>query len=531
MELAPLSLGRRRENASPSPRRERNPLSRLNGDDVTRTLLPNPFARGLLFLLAPICIALAGCGDSGSGGTSGEKSGTGQETPAPPPNVIFISIDTLRPDHLGLGGYDRETSPFLDEFAKRGVLFDNAFAQASWTLPSHMSMLTSSYPHTHRVETQSNALPETVPTLAGAFRDAGYTTLGYITWLFLTERYGFGKGFDRYDEILPTRDPETGAKLDPNAERLVDEVLSTFVHVDRTDPATGEDVSPPFFLFLHLFDPHLDYAPPLEYAQKFDPTVETTEIGTFVYLQGWVKDRVGNVPEMPADLFRQVKALYDGEIAYVDDQLRRLFGEMEQAGLLENTVIAITSDHGEEFFEHGSIEGHQWTLYDEVLHVPLLLVFPDGRRAGERNERIVETIDIAPTLLGLAGVPVPDRFEGRSLLTALDPQAEWDERTYSQIKRFNQKWAMRTPTHKIIYTADTKPRFAAPIVPGYELYDLIHDPGETENIYAEEDSLSKALTLRLKAWARQKSDEEAGLGPQLSEEERERLKSVGYIGN
>lgn len=476
-------------------------------------------------------VGILGCGDDGSNeGRDGSSADVSRGTKSPP-NVLFISIDTLRPDHLGCYGYERPTSPNIDALAERGVLFGNAFAQASWTLPSHMSMLTSTYPHTHRVETQSNSLPESVPTVAGAFRDAGYSTTGFITWLFLTERYGFGKGFDRYEELLPERAPGQPKSINPTAHDLVESVIRSFVDVDRTNPVTGEDEAPPFFLFLHFFDPHLDYDPPLSYAQKFDPEITDTEVGSFEYLQDYIKDRVGTPPAMPPGLLHQVTALYDGEIAHVDEQLGVLFAAMKRAGMLENTVIVLTSDHGEEFLEHGSIEGHQWTLYDEVIHVPLILVFPDGRNAGTRNNRIVETIDIGPTLLELAGAPQPPTFEGRSLLTAMDAESDWEEVTFSQIKRFNQKWAVRTPSHKLVYTADTKPRFGAPIIPGYELYDLVSDPEEQKNVYAEGDSVSGGLTLRIEAWAREKSSAEAGLGPSLSDEERERLRSVGYIGN
>lgn len=452
----------------------------------------------------------------------------GQDQPLQP-NLIFISIDTLRPDHLGCYGYSRETSPTIDALAARGVVFDKAFAQASWTIPSHMSMFTSMYPHTHQVDRQAASLPESIPTVTGALREGGYSTSGFASWLFLSERFGFGRGFDRYEVLKATRDPENPRlRISPDAGTLVELVSGSFV----SEGTPGLDKESPFFLFLHFFDPHLDYEPPLADAQLFDPQIENTDLGSYVFLQDYVKGTNRNMEPIPADACEEVRALYDGEIRHTDRQLGILLAEMELAGLLENTIIVLTSDHGEEFFEHGSMEGHQWTLYDEVLHVPLIVVFPDGRDAGRRIDTLVQSIDLAPTMLDFAGVPQPEVFQGRSLVRLLDGTETWDETSFSQIRRYNEKWALRTRTHKLIYTGDTKVnRFKLPVVAGFELYDLTVDPGETVNTYVESDSTSTILAARLQQWIGERAEALPTDVPSISEEERERLRSVGYIGN
>ncbi len=466
-----------------------------------------------------VSCAQIGCQSDGPGEAPGNE--------ATQPNLILISIDTLRPDHLGCYGYERPTSATIDSLAQRGVVFDHAFAQASWTLPSHMSMFTSMYPHTHQVEDQGASLAEGIATAAEALSESGYSTDGFVSWIFLSSRFGFDRGFDRYDEIVPGRKIVDGRPKPfyPDVTTLVDSVLVNFVDAQPT-PGTES----PFYLFLHIFDPHIDYDPPLEYAQIFDPSLESTERGSFQFLQNYIAGRTAEVPQLPDGALEQIRALYDGEIRHVDDQLSRLFGRLRAQGLLENTIVMLTSDHGEEFMEHGSIEGHQWTLYDEVLHVPLIICFPDGRGAGTRFDPIVQTIDVAPTLLDLAGIPSPETFEGRSLRPILDGKPDLERATtFSQIKRYNQKWALRSREHKLIFTADTEARFAGPIHPGFELYELAVDPTEQDNRFAEGNATADSLKLQLQGWILEKGTDVAGDSPEMTEEEIERLRSVGYI--
>ncbi len=441
------------------------------------------------------------------------------------PNIILISVDTLRPDHLTSSGYRRDTSPFLDSLTRQGVRFVNAFAQASWTLPSHMSMFTSTYPRTHQVDNSSRSLPDSIPTVAEVLHRDGYGTFGFITWIYLSSEFGFARGFDRYEELLPPpnkRDANTHDSV--KAEELVDRVRRWI----RRQPEG------PFFLFLHFFDPHMNYEPPLEYARRFDPTLTSTEAGSHAYLKPFIAGMQTRPVRVPsADRDRAI-ALYDGEIRYTDDQLKRLFGELGTAGLLANTWVFFASDHGEEFDEHGSMEGHQWTLYDEVLRVPLAIVPPAGRRMPRTVPQMVETIDIAPTILAVAGSQPPRSFEGRSLLSWVrgETPAGWEEISFSRIRRFNEKSAVRTVRYKLIHTGGTGVNaFGVATKVGFELYDLSSDPAERNDIWRSDSPIARELAARLLALERGGPGTVGVRKPQISPEEIERLRSVGYVGD
>ena len=552
-----------------------------------------------LCLIASSGIAALGCaGDDDGGGAASDTAGRARESDSPrfpesaaasrdadraneaprfpastagPPDILLISIDTLRPDHLGTYGYERDTSPVLDSLAARGATFENAFAQSSWTLPSHVSLMTSTYPAVHQVDTERRSLPESIPTLAESLQARGYETTGFVSWIYLAAKFGFARGFDRYDELVPSRElQDSSSKHSVRAAGIVDSVLSwAYGHSESHDPmrergiredsAMGDGESekgkdthrkgsassrPPFFLFVHFFDPHMDYDPPLADARSFDPAIESTEAGSYDALKPYIAGLSADVPPIPEKVIGHAIDLYDAEIRYTDRELGRLLDGLRRLGLLDHAVIVVTSDHGEEFGEHGSMEGHQWTLYDEVLHVPLLVAAP-GLDQGIRISRIVESIDIAPTLLRWAGIEAPPSYQGRplqELLTgtpgaradgrSLLPPVEWEERAFAELGRFVIRASLRTPDHKLIYTKDThgKSRLGVPIEPGFELFDLHADPLEHDNLYADDSPVARQLTDRLRAWAAHRGALPSIVEPQLTAEERERLRSVGYIG-
>lgn len=448
-------------------------------------------------------------------------SACSRESGPPRPNVILISVDTLRADHLGSYGHQQETSPFLDSLADRGVRFERAYAQASWTLPSHVSLLSSTYPHTHQVENQDRSIPDSIPLLAELLQAEGYETAAFVSWIYLRKKFGFGRGIDHFQALLPhpsMRDSST--RHSTRADRFVDVVESWL----ETPPES------PFFLFFHLFDPHLSYVPPLEMARLFEPDLEKVEGGEYAAMRPYIRGLHSQPTRIGAAELARARALYQGEIRFTDGQLERLFAILEQKGLLENTLIVFTSDHGEEFDEHGSMEGHQWTLYDEVLHIPLMMVLPGDERAGTTVRQQVESIDVAPTILDLLGITVPREFEGRSMRPLFEGGAttDWDETAYASIRRFNLKWSVRTPRHKLVFTADTgENRWGVAITPGYELFDLKNDPREQDNIFAP-DQLPE-LVDRLEAFRKQQRPLQDVNQPELTPEERERLEATGYI--
>jgi arylsulfatase A-like enzyme len=437
-----------------------------------------------------------------------------------PPNVILVSIDTLRADHLGCYGYGEPTSPWIDGLASRGVLFTRAFSQASWTLPSHASMLTSRYPSSHGVETPNRTLPDSIPLLSEVLAENGYSTAAFVTWVFVSKEYGFARGFDTFTELLPPKDARgAGTKHSVKAADFAD-MVGEWAHEVPTEP---------FFLFLHLFDPHLSYSPPLSDARLFDPDVEDTKHGNYGAVKPFIKGLNPEGPTMPATEVERVAALYDGEIHYTDTQLGRLFGVLEDAGLMDDTLVVLTSDHGEELGEHGSMEGHQWTVYEETTHVPLLIRLPDEGPAGLELDPIVQSIDIAPTILDVLGIDPPSGFQGRSLLPAIRGEALDERPAFSSTRRFGRKDSVRTDRYKLILTHPS-PRRGGPTEQQLELYDLAQDPGEQTNVYEDFSGPGPKLLQVLRDRLASERRAASAKRPDLSAESQRRLQSLGYGG-
>ncbi len=339
--------------------------------------------RNLLRFLG--ALALAGC--------------QAPQPPAPEPTrgVILISLDTLAADHLSAYGYERETSPFLDSLAARGTLFENAVVQFPSTLVSHVSMFTGLYPQEHGVlPFTSKRLSLDVDTLPERFARDGFRTAGHTEGGYVSRDFGFERGFEEFVDPSTTVDTDVVETL----RRGVD-FLKTLEDGER------------FFLFLHTYSIHDPYAPPEPYRSWFwkrDPVATFTPKGRELsQVNGGSRD----VTPEAADYFR---ALYDGSIRYVDGVLESFFGELESMGLLDDTTIVITSDHGEEFLQHGKLAHEQ--IYPECLRVPLIVLHPRLGH-GQRVPGLAQSIDIAPTLYELAAVPPPAHLSGRSLVPSL----------------------------------------------------------------------------------------------------------------
>lgn len=301
------------------------------------------------------------------------------------PNLVLISLDTTRADHLGCYGYDQQTTPFLDAFAEQALRFERAYTVDCWTLTAHMTMLTGLTPSVHGVDRET-ALSNLAPTLPELLSDAGYTTLGVVddcTWL--DPRFGFARGFDVY------------RRVDAPADEKVEQVLSL---LDNTGDA-------PFFLFAHFFDAHSDWE-----GLPYEAEPEDAEALAGWYTGGWNGcDEAGNCGSQFMQALNQgkaslseeeqrfVEAMYDAGLRSMDRSVARLFHELEQRGLLENTVVIITADHGEEFFEHGKVLHTQH--HEECIRVPLIIRSPETR--GGASEALVSLTDLLPTFLDYAG--------------------------------------------------------------------------------------------------------------------------------
>jgi arylsulfatase A-like enzyme len=444
-----------------------------------------------------------------------------------PPNIVLISIDTLRADRLGSYGWAADTSPVLDHLAANGVRFENSISHSSWTLPSHMSLFTSQLVSSHGIVNEKTALPESELTLAEVLSQHGYRSTAFATWVYLNPAFGFGQGFSEYYLQL---DPQqlslaTGSGAD-DAREVVDAVENWLT-------ATDDE---PFFLFVHLFDPHLDYAPPAPYDQLFTSEYDGPMDGSYLAARAQILGLHRTIPPIDPRDRDYLDGLYQGEIRFVDDQIGRLLDAIDSRSPLEETLVIVLGDHGEEIGDHGSLEGHGWTLYEEVLRVPLILGFPDGGHRGTVIQQPVGLIDVAPTVLDYLDIETPKSFQGRSLLPLIEsgstsmvlpPVISDSGGRLGVFKR-----SVRGPRYKLIESKDTGqwhegPPFGA----GFELYDLETDPQEQNNLYHPEHPEAQKLlrVLEMVDLGQTGADQLSTDAVELSEEERKMLESLGYI--
>ena len=389
--------------------------------------------------------------------------------------VILIVCDTLRADHLSCYGYLRETSPYLDAFAREAVLFENAIANETWTLPSHGTIFTGLYPKNHGLTANAN-LPESTVTLAEALRDAGYLTAGYTGFSFwLYPWRGFAHGFDLYNV------PEWRFRTVYDSRALLEGWLDNH-------PV------PNLFLFFHNFDVHskparqydgLPYGPDdpsfVHFAKEFEspPTFEREgrdKVDGEDFMLSANRGELTVTPEENAYCI----ALYDDCIRMVDDNINAFFEKLRAMDLYDRALIVVTADHGEEFGEHGKY-GHD-NVYEPNARVPLLVRFPNGERGGTRYSPVVQLADLYPTILGVLGLPLPNPVDGQNLEKLLEDGQTPPGKAY--VQRRNQK-AIRTDEVKLIRNVSGD---------RYELYDMEVDQAELNNLYA--DSQGSASGLR-----------------------------------
>ena len=438
------------------------------------------------------------------------------------PNVLLVSIDSLRPDHLHSYGYERETSPTIDALAREGTRFNTVVAPTPWTLPSHLTLLTSLPPEAHGVVRDGLRIRRRETTfLAQVFWRAGYTTGGFVSGPYLDADNGFSHGFDHYDDYTVAKmnfEASHHSVTSPGLLRIVSKWLSEW---DRSGHRR------PFFIFLHMWDVHYDYTPPPPYDTMFDPDYRGDIDGVnFVH-----NDRVS--PDMdPRDL-AHVIALYDGEIRFTDFNLGKVLDALRTMGVLDDTIIVVTADHGDEFFEHGH-KGHAKVLYDETLLVPLVIRFPRRVPAGKAVDAQVRLMDVAPTILSLAGLPEPDDFGTRR------PKGPYAERDLTPFLLSDAADALpELPAFGDIEVADA-PRPLASIrtsrqkfifgleEPDWqELYDLTRDAPEKENLAGARSVETARLRTRIEAFRTGLHAEAERI--ELSQDQKTRLRALGYL--
>ncbi len=451
-----------------------------------------------------------------------------RDTPASaepsPYNILLISLDSLRADRVGSYGHDRDTTPRLDQLADEGARFANAIATSPWTLPTHLTMLTGRYQVSHGVVEDTYTLHPAVPTLGELLKQKDYATAGFVSAPYTAARYGYSRGMDIYEDLSEGYEHKKEAR----SAIVAPEITTRGIQWLR------EHASERFFLFLHYFDIHYNYIPPPPYDVMFDPHYDGEVDAT-----NFLEDPAIHEGMDPRDL-EHILALYDGEIRFTDDHVKRVLGELDKLGLSDSTLVIVVSDHGDEFFEHG-FTGHHRTLYEEVLWVPLVIRFPGAAsHAGKVVEQQATLVDIAPTILDAAGVEYPQLMEGRSLIPLLKGEEDDPDRpvygAFFDKTVFNIQAMRRTRADKVIQHFN---RILHPDSPQVELYSLADDPGEQKNLYDSDPEETRAALTELAAWLESvwrsyRFMQEQSSGPVRIEhdaETLERLRSLGYVGD
>ena len=397
-----------------------------------------------------------------------------------PTNVVVITIDTLRADHLGCYGYKQIRTPAIDALAGDSARFERAYTAVPVTLPSHTGIFTGTYPMLSGMhDFAANKLNPSQPTLASVLKDQGYTTAAVVGSAVLDSRFGLNRGFDfYYDHFDFSRLQESNLEEMERPANVVADVALDWL---------GKNYQKKFLLWMHLYDPHYPYRPPAPYDGEY-------------------KDRP-----------------YDGEIAFADSQVARLIDFLKQKGLYKSTMIVLSGDHGESLGEHGE-KTHGFFIYNATLHVPLIIHLPTSG-TGKTVTQLVNLADLMPTVLQELKIEVPKQVQGQSLLPVIENNHKDVRGLYAEtfLPRLHFNWSeLRSVETDNFHFIDA---------PKPELYDLSKDPGETQNLFSQKKAVAEEMRAKLAALIRQYSSGEelavkTGLDPALME----RLKSLGYAG-
>jgi arylsulfatase A-like enzyme len=424
------------------------------------------------------------------------------------PPVILIVVDTLRADHLGTYGAARFTSPELDAYARRGAVFEHAYAPSPWTLPTMASIYTGLLPSQHGAgallavdgKVLFARLDGGPPTLGERLHAFGYPTQAVAGNPNLHPRFGMARGFDGYDYRAG----------DMAHIRRADAI------VDRALQWIAGRRGAPFFLFIHFFDPHMNYDPPPPVRGRFTDGLPSGRL-SLPFAES-ARIRAGRV-WLSVEEEEFVRAAYDEEIAFVDLQLGRLFATLDTSGLLQRAIVIFTADHGEELWDHNGFE-HGHTLYDELLRVPLIVWGPAVQPG--RIETPVSSIDLAPTVLDALGAAPLAESPGVSLWPLLTSGAALPERTlFAERTRYgpDRAAALRWP-YKVVVDLAAKTE---------ELFDLAHDPGERTNLSASYPAIAASLAAAVDDRVARRRTRSTPPAVTLDSATRERLLSLGYL--
>ena len=464
------------------------------------------------------------------------------------PNIVLVVLDSVRALNCSVHGYARSTTPHLERLADEGTLFEDASSVGCWTLPVHASLFTGLYPSRHGVTISAEALSTDVPTLAERLSDGGYRTACFSNNAYISSASGMTRGFEHVDDIWRVTHPrgvslprlsqrikaleQRGPLLRPlvgllrRGKRLRDtwrawrsarDSGAEYTNARIRDWLKASADERPFFIFVNYMETHEPYLPPYPFNRRFVP-------GRF---NPWrVVRSVGRRDEILAQHGRRrsedleiLEGLYDGTIAYADQRVRELTDVLADAADPDATLVAVTSDHGDAFGEHGHL-GHRLTLYEELLHVPLVIRFPRMFAPGSRVPTPVSIGDLYPTILEAAAVEGSSESDFRSLVAG-EPRPIIAENTGPKSIGGLRSRTYRDGDMKLLWRADGK----------HELYDLRSDPGERRNLATQDPATTREVVARLEAWQRTMEESRLASGDaDYDEETLERLRGLGYVG-
>ena len=400
------------------------------------------------------------------------------------PNVLFIVLDTTRSDHVGCYGYNKISTPNIDRLAQEGVLFKNAMSHVPLTFPSHCNMFTSTYPQFSRARDNGNCkLADSAVTLAEVLKQKGYTTAAFVSTMVLDSKYNLDQGFDVYDDEMTRKKQRKVISL-MDDERPADEITRVATKWLK------ENKDKKFFLWAHYYDPHTIYNPPSPYKETYR------------------------------------RNLYDGEIAFADEQIGILLNTLKELGLDKKTLVVFLSDHGESLGEHGE-SGHAVFIYDATLRVPMIFSYPGVLPEGKSVGGQVRLLDVMPTILDILKIPKNKEMQGNSLYLYIKSPVPcpylpaYSESMYAKI-HFNWSDLQSLRTEEYKYLKSSEP----------ELYDIKADPNELTNIIEEQPKIAQKLDKQLEvliAKTESKDKDKKDTNIEIDEETRQKLMSLGYI--
>jgi len=459
-------------------------------------------------------------------------------------NVLIYMIDTLRADHTSLYGYARETTPFLKRLGAEGLAFDDCIVQATWTKPSVASLMTSLYSFAHGIIRDYDTIPQGSATLAEQLRTAGYVTAGIVANPMAGRISNLQRGFDYMSEWLVIdrqRNPQEDRGTDSAA---LNRVVFPWLEQHRDEP---------FFLYAHATDPHAPYQPPAGFEEKFAKPAESAEFDhDFAKLRSLAMGRGGfgfsralcnEAGVNPNRFIQRAVDRYDGEVLHNDWSLEQLSDKLKALGILDNTLIIVVSDHGEEFWDHGWT-GHGQSLYQELAHGVLVMWNPKLIPVPRRVTEPVQLIDVMPTVLDLLGVKIPEAAQGQSLALVARGQTfqrRWPVVTSRYAHPYEENVGFIPENHvdsvalidgtwKLIYRPDGK----SVGLNRAELYEHRTDRGDTKNVAAQHPQPVGRMVTEIGQWMEKQKQIRSALGhganATLDQETLEKLRSLGYLG-